>query len=49
MDGQSLTQRHTEFDQALGDNEGQGMACCSSSKQSIRHDLAAEQQQQDIH
>ena len=31
-----------EFEQALGDNEGQGSLVCS---QRVRHDLATEQQQ----
>ena len=40
-----------EFEQALADGEGQGsLACCMQSmgSQRIRHDLAPEQQEQDI-
>ena len=34
-----------EFEQTLGDNEGQGsLACCSPWGCRVRHDLAAEQQ-----
>ena len=40
-----------EFEQTLGDGEGQGsLACCSprGHKESDRHDLATEQQQQKL-
>ena len=35
-----------EFEQALGDGEGQGsLECCSPWNHRVRHDLATEQQQ----
>ena len=35
-----------EFEQTLGDSEGQGrLACCSPCGRRVRHDLATEQQQ----
>ena len=34
-----------EFEQTLGDGEGQGnLVCCNSWGQRVRHDLATEQQ-----
>ena len=36
-----------EFEQALGDGEGQGsLVCCSSWGHTVGHDLVTEQQQQ---
>ena len=36
-----------EFEQALGDSEGQGsLVCCRPWGGKVRHDLATEQQQQ---
>ena len=36
-----------EFEQTLGDSEGQGsLACCRSWGDRIKHDLVTEQQQQ---
>ena len=36
-----------EFDQTVGDSEGQGsLACCSPWGHRVRHNLATEQQQQ---
>ena len=35
-----------EFEQTLGDSEGQGsLACCSPWGRRVRHDLATEKQQ----
>ena len=42
----SLTQLTYEFEQTLGDSEGQGsLACCSPWGCIVRHDLATKQQQ----
>ena len=38
-----------EFEQTLGDGEGQGsLACCSPWGRRVRHSLAIEQQQQQM-
>ena len=38
-----------EFEQTLGDSEGQGsLTCCNPQSQRVRRDLATEQQQKEF-